>query len=177
MSETTTPSPTQTDDIAIVGRFGAVHGIKGWLKVYSFTEPFDNLANYGPWFAFIKKQWQPLVVEEIRVTDDHLLVLLKDINDREIARSLTNIEIGVSRQQFPELTADEYYWADLEGLRVINQTGEELGQVYMLLETGSNDVFIVRKDQQEYAIPYLDSVVKAIDLKKRCMYIDWDTDF
>lgn len=88
-------------------------------------------------------------------------------------------EIAVDRVQLPELAKEEYYWAELIGLEVLNMAGETLGKVDHLLETGANDVLVVKTDdKQERLIPYVKGgVVKEIDLEKGCLRVDWDPDF
>src|SRR5690554_1838604 len=117
---------------------------------------------------------------------DALPILLKGIDDRELARSYGGAEIRVPTELLPELPEGEFYWHQLEGLEVFTVDGECLGKVHHLLETGSNDVLVVHAtassiDQRERLIPYLpdlpDQVVKGVDLENSRIVVDWDPEF
>lgn len=170
--------------IATVGKLGSTYGIRGWLRVYSSTEQAESIFDYQPWFLKIKGQWQTTELENWRYHNHDFLVKLKGIDDRESAQTLANIEIGVDLSVFPELEEGDYYWHDLIGCQVINLKGYNMGEVIELMETGSNDVLVVRASEkdayakQERLIPYLDEqVVKRVDLSTKTITVDWDADF
>jgi 16S rRNA processing protein RimM len=167
-----------TEQIIVVGRLGAPHGLQGHLKLVSYTQPRDNIFQYKPWLIQRHGQWQPLASPpEYQVRHQKLLVRLPDCHDCDQARAYTNAFIGIYRSQLPELTADQYYWRDLQGLRVINQQGEDLGIVDHLLATGANDVLVV-KGKREHLIPFiLDQYVLKVDLAAGRIDVDWDADF
>lgn len=164
-------------NLIVVGRFGRVHGIKGFITINSYTEPRDNILRYTDWHAFIDQQWQRLELSHIEVTNKHLLVQVAGYQEREQIASLTNKEIGVSKEQLPTLAIGEFYWHQLIGMNVVDQQGSVLGEVVEILATGSNDVLIV-KGEKRLLIPYLPgrSVVN-VDLHQRQIIVDWDTDF
>lgn len=166
-----------TQDWIVVGRFGRVHGIKGLITVHSYTEPRENILQYTQWHARINNKWQPLNLVNLEMNDKHILAQLKDFTDRDQAASLTNIEIGVPREQLPELAQGEYYWHQLIGMRVVNQQGEPLGTVVDILATGSNDVLIVEGDKRQL-IPYLPgrSIIE-VNASLQQIVVDWDADF
>lgn len=170
--------------IATVGKLGSTYGIRGWLRVYSSTEQAESIFDYQPWFLKIKGQWQPTELENWRYHNHDFLVKLKGIDDRESAQTLANIEIGVDLAVFPELEDGDYYWHDLIGCQVVNLKGYNMGEVVELMETGSNDVLVVRASEkdayakQERLIPYIDEqVVKRVDLSTKTITVDWDADF
>ncbi|KGQ34429.1 16S rRNA-processing protein RimM [Gallibacterium genomosp. 2] len=169
--------------IGVVGKLGSTYGIRGWLRVYSSTEYAESIFDYQPWFLNIKKQWQPVEIEGWRHHSQDLIVKIKGVDDREQAQALANIEIGVDLNQLPELDEGEFYWHDLIGCRVINLQGYDMGVVSELIETGSNDVLVVQansKDafaKQERLIPYIDTVVKRVDLSTKVIEVDWDAGF
>ena len=106
-----------------------------------------------------------------------LVAMLEGWENREAGRSLLGVQIAVDRSQLPALAPGEYYWADLIGLRVVNRNAVELGRVDSLMETGSNDVLVVR-DDRERLIPYVPGdVVLDIDLASGLIRVDWDPDF
>ncbi len=172
------------DRIETVGKLGATYGIRGWLRLYSATEIAESIFDYKPWFLKVQNQWQEIELESWRYHNHHLIVKFKDINDRETAQLKTNCEIGVALSSFPQLENDDFYWHDLMGCTVINHTGYNMGVVKEMMETGSNDVLVVRantKDafgKQERLIPFLfDNVVKKVDLEAKEILVQWDADF
>lgn len=169
--------------IGVVGKLGSTYGIRGWLRVYSSTEEAESIFDYQPWFLKIKNQWQPTEIESWKHHNNDLIIKLKGVDDRETAQTLANIEIGVDLNQLPELEEGDYYWHDLIGCQVINLTGYDMGTVAEIMETGSNDVLVIRanlKDafgKQERLIPYIDTVVKRVDLTTKTIEVDWDAGF
>ncbi|MDP1603718.1 MAG: ribosome maturation factor RimM [Legionella sp.] len=161
----------------VVGRFGRVHGIKGFITIHSYTEPRDNILRYTQWHALMGNHWQPLKLSRVEVNDKHILVQVEGFDEREQVASLTNIEIGVNREQLPELAAGEFYWHQLVGMQVVNQQGDALGEVVEILPTGSNDVLVVEGKKRQL-IPYLPGrSVIDVNLSQRCITVDWDADF
>ncbi|MFD0966116.1 ribosome maturation factor RimM [Seminibacterium arietis] len=170
--------------IGIVGKLGSTYGIRGWLRVYSSTEQAESIFDYQPWFLKIKGKWQPTELESWKHHNHELIVKLKQVNDRETAQTLTNVEIGVDLSVLPILEDGDYYWHDLIGCEVINQQGYVMGKVSEMMETGSNDVLVVRassKDafgKQERLIPFLyGQVVKRVDPSAKIIEVDWDAGF
>lgn len=160
-----------------VGRFTGVYGVRGWVKVYSYTEPKENILEYNPWYVHTGGQWRSMEVAEGRVHGKGIVARLVGYEDRDAASLLTGAEIAIARDQLPPADPGEYYWVDLEGLKVINLDGIELGVVDHLFETGSNDVMVVKGDR-ERLIPFIrDQVVIQVDLEHRTMRVDWDPEF
>ena len=117
-----------------------------------------------------------------RSTQKDLVAKLKGLDDRDEARLLSGYEICISRSLFPNLTDGDYYWYQLVGLSVINQDGHLFGKVDHLLETGANDVMVVKPcagslDDRERLLPYTGQCVLAIDLAAGEMRVEWDADF
>lgn len=160
----------------IVGKTGAAYGIKGWLKIHSYTERMVDLLQYNPWYLADETRWQSLEIEAGRPHGKGLIAKFKGIETPEQARTLAAKKIAVKREQLAPLPQNEYYWADLLGLIVIDQKGQQLGQVKYLLATGSNDVLVIIDPAgKEHAIPYLlGSVIKNIDLDEQIISVDWD---
>ncbi|HSW93963.1 MAG TPA: ribosome maturation factor RimM [Gammaproteobacteria bacterium] len=159
----------------VIGKIGSTYGIHGWLKIFSFTEVMTDILDYAPWYLDLGENWQPIQVKEGRQHGKALVAHLAGYNTPEEARVLTGKKIAVKRSQLPSLPEGTWYWKDLEGLMVIDQHGKELGPVLYLLETGSNDVLVIRHEGKEHAIPWLPGqVVKDIDLANRIMRVEWD---
>lgn len=160
-----------------VGKISGVFGIKGWVKVFSFTDARGNILNYSPWL--LKKDSETRVVNVIdgNLQGKAVVAQLDGVSDRDQAASLMGWEIFITPDQLPTVAKNEYYWSDLVGLAVETNLGIQLGTVDGLLETGANDVVIV-KGERERAIPFLQGkTIINIDLDAGKMIVDWDPDF
>lgn len=144
--------------------------------MYSYTEPREAVLNYDRWLLDRKGGWQEATVAEGQRHGKTVIVRIVGYDDRDQAAGLVGTEIGVPRDALPETGSDQYYWSDLEGLRVIHRDGSELGRVDYLLETGANDVMVV-KGETEYLIPFvMDKVVLGVDLANGEIRVDWEWD-
>jgi 16S rRNA processing protein RimM len=160
-----------------VGRISGVHGVKGWVKVFSYTEPRENILHYRPWYLRHGGDWQPRQCIEGSRHGKGVIARLEACEDRDQARALMNTEIGVRRDQLAATAPGEYYWNDLLGLEVVNLQDETLGRVDHLIETGANDVLAV-KGERERLIPFvLGQVIIHVDLEAGVIRVDWDKDF
>lgn len=160
-----------------VGRINGLYGVRGWVKVYSYTDPLDNLLAYTPWQLWRQGAWQTVNVVDGRSHGKGIVALIEGYADRDSAALLLGSDIAIYREQLPAPTADEYYWSDLIGLTVINQAQQNLGTVISLLETGAHDVLVV-KGERERLIPFvLEQFVLAVDIAAGSISVDWDADF
>jgi len=157
----------------IIARLGAAYGIKGWLHLTSFTDPVDNIFQYQPWHLKKDKRWEAIALEAHKSHGNSFVVKLKGCDDRDRATQLKGSEIAVNRTELPKTAENEYYWSDLMGLTVKTMTGETLGTIDYLFETGANDV-VVTKGKKQHFIPYIGTVIKHIDLEKQEMIVDWE---
>lgn len=161
----------------VVGKVSGLQGLQGWVKVFSYTQPRHGIAQYEPLYLCIDGQWRPLQVEQTSYQGKSVLLKFTGYCERDAAAKLLDCDIAVRREQLPPLGAGEYYWADLEGLRVITLAGQALGTVKRLFETGANDVVVVT-GEKERLIPFLrGEVIVAIDLDRGVMRVDWNPDF
>ncbi|HTM64552.1 MAG TPA: ribosome maturation factor RimM [Gammaproteobacteria bacterium] len=167
--------PKTNSTYIIIGKIGAPFGIKGWLKIQTFTEYGADILEYSPWYlSSTDDKYQEITIEDAKEHGGGLIVKFTGVETPEEARLYTSKTINITRSQLPELAKNEYYWSDLVGLTVINQRGETLGKIIYLIETGSNDVLVV-KGEKEIAIPYLPgSVVLNIDIDKQEMQVNWE---
>ncbi len=160
-----------------IGKISGVFGVNGWLKVFSYSEPRGNILNYQNWL--LKKGGQDKSIKVIggKLHGKGVVVRIDGIVDRDQALGLLGWDIFITREQLPVAENGEYYWADLIGLNVENLNGVQLGKIDSLLETGANDILIVKGDR-ERALPFLQGqTVKSIDLANGKMIVDWDADF
>jgi 16S rRNA processing protein RimM len=172
--------PAEGDEQRFVtlGRVSGAHGIQGWVRVHSETNPRENIVGYSPWHLVRGDRREVWAVDAGRRQGKVVLAKLVECNDRDEAEALIGAEITVPREQLPETTRPgEFYWADLIGLRVITVGGVDLGRIAQLFETGANDVIVVQGDR-ERLIPYIwQQVVRDVDLAAGEMRVDWDPDF
>ena len=175
---------SHTDDAHVVlGKLTSPHGIKGWLKVYSYTSPMDSILQYPEWWVRQGETLTKMAIVQGRRQGKGLVVQLKGIDDRTAAEALAQTDILMPKEALPTLASDEYYWHELEGLTVFTLSGERLGQVSYLFETGANDVMVVRGDndaidKRERLLPFLpDDVIVEISPENGRMVVNWDPEF
>ncbi len=158
-----------------LGYISAVHGIKGWVKVHSWTRPMEAILDYQPWLLGEDKRSVKII--DGRKQGKGLAALLPGFEDREQAATLVGLQIFVRRDQLPATAKDEYYWSDLEGLDVHTTKGEMLGRVERLMETGANDVLVIR-GEREHLVPFIQGqYVTCVDLEGGLIEVDWDPEF
>jgi 16S rRNA processing protein RimM len=160
----------------ILGRVSGVFGVKGWLKVQSYTEPRDNIVRFDVWTLRSSGAECRFDVEDGQAHAGNVVAKLRGIDDPDSAREWRGAEIVVEREQLPEARADELYWTDLEGLEVRTTAGVSLGRVEYLLATGANDVLVLG-GPPERLIPFVPGeVVKQVDLAAGLIVVDWSPD-
>lgn len=167
-----------------VGKISGLFGVRGWMKIYSGTEPRENILSYSPWFLKKDGQWQEFELLDGRAHGKGVVASLAGITDRDMAAELIGLQIAIKRSQLPVAGKGEYYWSDLQGMNVINLQDEALGKVISLFETGANDVMVVRDDgnrkgkPRERLIPFVtDGIVHKVDIEQGIIQVDWDADF
>ncbi|WP_251976958.1 ribosome maturation factor RimM [Salinicola avicenniae] len=179
-------SHTVEDDEAqhvLLGRLTSPHGVKGWLKVYSYTSPPEGIFEYPIWVLSRQGTLASRRLLEARPQGKGLVVRLEGIDTRELAEQWAGVDVWVEKSALPDLDSGEYYWHQLEGLEVETRDGDKLGRVDHLFETGANDVLVVKPaegslDDRERLLPFLpDDVIVRVDLEARRMTVDWDPDF
>ncbi|AZQ86392.1 ribosome maturation factor RimM [Colwellia sp. Arc7-635] len=168
----------------ILGKVGAVYGIKGWLKIHSFTDDHEAILDYFPWSLKLGNKIQSVDITDWRKHNNGLVVKVAGIDDRDVAQKLVGSEIFVSEDALSDLPEGEFYWRDLIGMTVVTDKGYDLGQVSDIMETGANDVLVVKanlKDgfgKKERLIPYLmDQVILSVSAEDKQICVDWDPGF
>jgi len=165
-------SAGDSDGIVMVGKVHGAFGVRGWLRVESFTEVELDILEYQPW-TIDGREYR---VGEGKPHGRGLVVRLEGIDDRDYAEAIRGKDIGVPSSQLPPAEDGEYYWRDLLGLKVVTVEGVELGAIESMMETGSNDVMVVNGDR-ERLLPWIESTVISVDLKARVVTVQWDPEF
>jgi len=163
-----------------VGHIQGVFGIKGWLKIFSHCRPKEKILDYLIWELRSPKGDETFELEEGKLHGNGIIAKLKNVDDRIYAEMLKGADIWVAKADLVELDENEYYWFELEGLKVVTIKGEYLGHVKKLMETGANDVLVVMNatDKQEIFIPYIkEQVIKKVDLEQKTITVDWQKDY
>ena len=173
-------------DKVVVGKIGAAWGVRGWVKVLSFTEEPERLLEYPQLLIQRDGHWQPLKFEESRVQGAGLVAHIADCHDRDQVSVYRNCLLAIDSAEMPNLGDGEYYWHQLMNQKVITEVQGQpvlLGRVSHLIETGANDVLVVKPcdgsvDQRERLIPWLPGqYVETVDLDAGEIRVDWDPDF
>ncbi|ORU93594.1 MAG: ribosome maturation factor RimM [Cycloclasticus sp. symbiont of Poecilosclerida sp. N] len=160
-----------------IGNISGVFGVKGWLKIYANTDKKENILSYQPWYVERNKVRIAVKLKAGKPHGKTIIALLEGVEDRNEAEMWVGSDIYIASDQLPVLKNGEFYWSDLIGLNVVSITSEKFGVIDNMLETGANDVIVVKGDR-ERLIPFvLNQVVKSVDLKGQQMIVDWDADF
>ena len=169
------------DDMLLLGKVSGVFGVKGWVKLFSYTSPKQQIVKYAPVYLQTKQGWQIANILKGHKQGKGVVAQLEGIDDRDQAFHLIGTEIGIKHDQLPKLSGSSYYWTDLEGLSVITKDDVELGTVDWLFDTGGNDVLVIKprhKDGKKHMVPWIENdVVLSVDLEKARVIVDWDPDF
>ena len=161
----------------LLGRVAGAFGVRGELKLVSWTEPRSALFRYQPWILRAGDAERELDGARGRETGKGIVATFPGVDDRNAAEALIGAEIWVPRERLPAPAPGEYYWVDLEGLAVQTVDGVPLGTVSHLFDTGANPVMVVAGDRQRL-IPFLtDHYVTSVDFDAGRVVVDWDPDF
>ncbi|MBS9403036.1 ribosome maturation factor RimM [Halomonas sp. TRM85114] len=168
------------DDHVVLGKLTSPYGVKGWLKVYSYTSPMDGILDYDDWVLRQDGHLVRYLLVQGRRQGKGLVAQLEGVDSREAAEALAGAEILLPKTELPELAGSDYYWYQLEGLTVVTREGVALGRIDHLFETGANDVMVVKGggDDRERLLPFLpEDVILSVDLVAGVMTVDWDPEF
>lgn len=168
----------------VMGRVAAPFGVKGWVKIQTFTQTLDSLLDYTDWQIGKNDQWQDAKIEESTAQGGFIVAKFVGCNDRDAAFALRGQEIAVNRKELPAPKEGEYYWEDLIGLAVFNRDNVELGKVAKLMETGAHDVLVIQgvatddgTARKEILIPFVGVFVLNVDLAQGRIEVDWGLDY
>jgi 16S rRNA processing protein RimM len=175
------PAGNEPGKRVIIGKISGVHGVRGWLKVFSYTDPRENIFLYQPWLLGEGKRnadatWTEVKFDEHGKIGKALVVKFPGVDDRETAVQLIDRPVAVQRERLPKPASGEYYWVDLLHMEVVSQTGRHLGRVADIRATGANDVLVV-EGVKRCSIPFvMDEVIRQVDLDRAIITVDWEWD-
>lgn len=168
---------TNLEAPVLLGKINGLHGVDGWVKVFSHTEPRQQIFTYKSWFIKFGDTWKAVDVLNWRGGGKILTAQLDGYSDRDQSAKLIGSDIAIDRSEFPPSGEGNYYWIDLIGMDVLTQSGENLGKIDNLFSTGANDVVVV-KSERERLLPWvMDEVIKKVDFDRRELIVDWDPEF
>ncbi len=144
--------------------------------MFSYTQPREAIIGYDRWLLKKSGSWQATTVAAGKRHGKLVVAQLEGVEDRDQAAELVGCDIAIARNDLPKAEDGSYYWADLEGLQVVNRDGTELGRVAYLMETGANDV-LVTEGERERLIPFVaEKVILDVDFVKGVISVDWEWD-
>ena len=162
----------------LLGRFHGGFGVRGDLQLESVTDPPERIFRYQPW-TLRDAQGRERACEQAsgRASPKGVVARVPGIEDRDAADAMRGTEVWVPRSTLPPPAPGEYYWVDLEGLRVVNLEGADFGTVSHLFATGANDVLVAQGDR-ERMIPFVEpDYIRSVDFDAGVVTVDWDADF
>lgn len=170
-------------DYVTLGKLGAPYGVEGWIRLISYTEPAENVLTYRNVRVRLDGRHMDLEIARGRPQGKHFIILIRGCSDRDEVRRYTGCDIQVEKAQLPQLDENQFYWHQLSGMQVINLQDQELGRVDHLMETGANDVLVVKPtpgsiDENQRLIPYAwERIVKQVDPDLNRITVDWPGDY
>ncbi len=172
------PHGTALQELVLLGKVLGAFGVRGEIKLESFTDPKSAILRYQPWtLRDAQGRERELTQARGRDTAKGLVATFPGVEDRDAAEALRGSEVYAPRSALPPPAPGEYYWVDLEGLRVVNLEGADFGIVSHLFSTGANDV-LVAHGERDRMIPFLEpDYIKSVDFDAGVVTVDWDADF
>ena len=167
------------DENIIVGKINGVYGVKGWVKVYSYTDPREAITQYSPWYLKQNGVWKAVKIIDSKPQAKTVIAKIEGCDDRDAAMLFSGTEVSIKPEQLSPPDENKFYWRDLIGLRVRSQDDFDFGVVTSLMETGANDVLVIKSDEgKETLIPWtMGQAVIQVKLDDGLIVVDWDSDF
>ncbi len=165
------------DSPILLGRVSGLFGVRGWVKIHSHTSPRENILRYKTWALQQHGEPTQYKLRQGKKQGKGVIAWFDGVDDRTAAEALVGAEIYIQHDQLQLLETGEFYWSDLIGCELLNLQQEPLGTVVELMETGANDVLIVRHQGSEHLVPFVDPWVVDVDLEKQQIQVDWDLEY
>lgn len=166
----------------VLGRIAGPYGLQGWVKLNAYGDDVDALGSMPQWWLGAVAEgdtWLPRALQGVKSRGTGWIVKFFGVDDRNAAEAIDGHYVAAPRAALPQTAADEFYWADLVGLDVLNTQGEKLGKVRKLLSSGAHDVLCVSVDEgeQERLLPFVAQVVKRVDTAGGTILVEWGVDW
>ena len=166
----------------VLGRILTPYGVKGWLRVHPFGDDPQSWRKMSTWWLSVDPEaattdWIAYELDALKLHGDGVVVKLVGVDDRAGAEAMQGRYVGAHREGLPSTQPDEYYWADLIGLSVVNAQGVALGRVKSLIETGANDVLVIEDGEQERLVPFIEPVLLNVDVPGGLIRVEWGADW
>lgn len=168
------------EDLITVGKILSTFGIKGYLKIFSFTDPRSNILNYSPIYISCKDEWIEAQISTGRLQGKSVAIKLNKLNRKSHLLPLIGAELAIKAKQLKPIEKSEFYWSNLIGLTIINAQNQTLGQVNYLIETRAHDVLVVKKDGRglERLIPFvMGETIEQVDFNNKVIRVNWRIDY
>jgi 16S rRNA processing protein RimM len=160
----------------VLGQVGAAFGVQGWVRIHSYTDPPENILEYGRWQVGQGGRWREVEVEGGRTTAKGVLAKFVGVDTPEDARLAVGAQIAVGRTELPPAAPGEYYWSDLEGLVAFGQNGAQLGRIEEFRATPAGTLVVV-KGERDHWIPFVRERIVSVDLEAGRVVFDWAADW
>lgn len=177
------PEKNPPADLVLVGHILGAYGVHGWVRIRPYSKDAEVLLTVKQWWLD-KPSLGEVKRAEVKWHNDEVVAGLVGVSDRDEALSLKGAAIWVERKRFPKLDEDEFYWVDLVGLNVSNIEGKELGVVAGLIDNAAHPILkvvpaslLAGQKVPELLVPFVEHVVKTVDLAKKTIVVDWDWDY
>jgi 16S rRNA processing protein RimM len=160
-----------------MGHILAPHGVKGWVKVAAYSTDPEALAAYPTWWVGRNGEWKQMQLAESVLHSGRLVARLEGCEERDAALALKGSELAVRRDALPPNAENEFYLADLVGLEVVNGKGEALGKVAGIFEHGAHPVMRIVAGKTERLLPFVEQVVRQVELAHGRIRVEWESDW
>lgn len=173
--------PLQAEPAArliVMGRVVAPYGVKGWVRIEPYSADPRSLSDHPSWWVGGSGDWRELKVAECALQHGASLVArFEGCVERDAALALKGSKVALARAALPPSAIDEFYWADLVGLKVVNGKDEELGAVAELFDNGAHPVMRIVDGETERLLPFVGQVVRGVDLALGRIRVEWELDW
>jgi len=161
-----------------MGRIVAPYGLKGWVRIEPYSAHPESMSTYRSWWVGRHGDWRELkVAESILQHGASLVARFEGCAERDAALALKGSELALERESLPQNANGEFYWVDLVGLKVVNVKGEKLGDVAALFENGAHPVMRVVDGETERLLPFVEQVVRQVDMAQGRIRVEWELDW
>jgi 16S rRNA processing protein RimM len=161
-----------------MGRIVAPYGLKGWVRIEPYSAAPDSLSAHPVWWVGRNGDWRELkVAESVLQHGVSLVARFQGCVERDAALALKGSEIALRRDRLPQSADNEFYWVDLVGLVVVNVRGEELGVITEIFDNGAHPVMRIVAGETERLLPFVEQVVRQVDMAQGRIRVEWELDW